>query len=70
MGFNKGDLVQMKSGGPRMTVLNVTDQTVTCQWFAKEKATAQAFDAAVLVAVPATVKRGPRFRVATFHRGY
>ena len=36
--FNLGDQVQLKSGGPIMTVEKVTSHgTVTCSWFAKEE---------------------------------
>ena len=31
--FNIGDVVQMKSGGPAMTVIE-TGETVKCMWFA------------------------------------
>lgn len=31
--FSKGDLVQLKSGGPRMTVIDINDDKVICQWF-------------------------------------
>jgi uncharacterized protein YodC (DUF2158 family) len=35
MGFKIGDVVQLKSGGPRMTVtgFGVGGDTVTCAWF-------------------------------------
>ncbi len=57
-GFAKGDVVQLKSGGPLMTVSDVGDysknmvsgpkEAVKCIWFDKEKPTSQVFDAAVL----------------------
>jgi len=33
--FSSGDVVRLKSGGPKMTVLESTDtqDTVDCQWF-------------------------------------
>jgi|TARA_Y100001001_G_scaffold161935_2_gene187395 uncharacterized protein YodC (DUF2158 family) len=33
MNFAAGDVVQLKSGGPRMTVEAVSDGTVSCIWF-------------------------------------
>jgi uncharacterized protein YodC (DUF2158 family) len=35
--FNTGDIVQLKSGGPRMTVAETDQWGVTCQWFAGSK---------------------------------
>ena len=31
--FIKGDVVRLKSGGPKMTVLSIGTSTLTCQWF-------------------------------------
>lgn len=35
MTFNPGDRVQMKSGGPVMTVERVDGDTITCVWMEK-----------------------------------
>ena len=35
--FKPGDIVQLKSGGPKMTVQDVRPQTIHCQWFAGSK---------------------------------
>lgn len=36
--FQKGEIVQLKSGGPRMTIRTVFhDGSVSCQWFAGTK---------------------------------
>ena len=42
--FQTGDIVQLKSGGPKMTVVGYADifgtsdkKTVRCQWFAGSK---------------------------------
>lgn len=38
--FNVGDIVQLKSGGPEMTVQTVPASSITtyrCQWFAGRK---------------------------------
>lgn len=34
--FEVGDVVQLKSGGPRMTVVEVKPEGITCQWYSKE----------------------------------
>ena len=36
MNFSPGDIVQLKSGGPLMTVTSVTADRVDCMWFSKE----------------------------------
>ncbi|CAG8863138.1 hypothetical protein PS627_00074 [Pseudomonas fluorescens] len=55
--FNVGDVVVMRSGGPKMTVADVGDYSgsglgpqngVKCQWFEKTKMHEQVFDAGVL----------------------
>ncbi len=56
--FKKGDVVVMRSGGPKMTVADIGDYSggfstgpqdgVKCQWFEKTKMFEQVFDAAVL----------------------
>jgi uncharacterized protein YodC (DUF2158 family) len=35
--FKEGDVVQLKSGGPKMTVQKVTPQGLICVWFITEK---------------------------------
>lgn len=35
--FNIGDIVQLKSGGPKMTVTRVQDKHVSTAWFAGSK---------------------------------
>lgn len=54
--FTKGDVVQLKSGGPLMTVADLGDYSfsagpqngVKCVWFEKTKNFEDVFDAAVL----------------------
>lgn len=62
--IQKGDVVQLKSGGPRMTVQNLGDYGFSggpengahCVWFEKNKAEEKVFDVEVLVkAASATV---------------
>ncbi|MGP9825103.1 YodC family protein [Ectopseudomonas khazarica] len=55
--IQKGDVVQLKSGGPRMTVQDIGDYGFSggpndgalCVWFEKNKAEEKVFDLAVLV---------------------
>ena len=55
--IQKGDVVQLKSGGPRMTVQEVgsfissggPQDGAYCVWFEKNKAEERVFDVAVLV---------------------
>jgi uncharacterized protein YodC (DUF2158 family) len=48
--FQIGEIVQLKSGGPKMTVRQVfPDGTVTCQWFAGTKLSHGIFSAETLV---------------------
>jgi uncharacterized protein YodC (DUF2158 family) len=35
MDFEPGDVVQLKSGGPPMTVEQVGNEAVSCSWFEK-----------------------------------
>lgn len=38
MNWNKGDVVQLKSGGPIMTVTDIySDGSVGCTWFIKDE---------------------------------
>lgn len=53
--FNKGDVVQLKSGGERMTIKDIGDygptgpeDGVLCSWFEGKKIHEHVFDAAQL----------------------
>ena len=37
MAFLPGEIVQLKSGGPLMTVVTVEDKRITCMWYAQEQ---------------------------------
>ena len=52
--FQIGDVVEMKSGGPQMTVKKIGDDGVECVWFDEKKRVQQSdvFD-------PATLQRPP-----------
>ena len=43
MTWKTGDLVQLKSGGPPMTVREVSDQGVECRWFDKDRLRSEMF---------------------------
>ena len=49
--INKGDVVELKSGGPKMTVVGIDDDTIWCEWFDTDKVTSGAFDAITLKSV-------------------
>jgi len=44
MGFKKGQIVQLKSGGPKMTVETDWGDTVTVVWFAGSKMESKVVD--------------------------
>jgi uncharacterized protein YodC (DUF2158 family) len=46
--FKVGDVVQLKSGGPMMTVEEVEERTVFCIWFDKTERKAGRFNPATL----------------------
>jgi len=46
--FQVGDVVQLKSGGVRMTVEEIDGNDVTCVWFEGKKAERNIFAAGVL----------------------
>ncbi len=46
--FKKGDVVELKSGGPRMTVMEYDGESVTCTWFAHGEQKYGAFDPELL----------------------
>jgi uncharacterized protein YodC (DUF2158 family) len=59
--FNIGDLVELKSGGPKMTVTRVDDlgirTIVRCTWFADSKKEQGEFPPEALVSSPPVVKK-------------
>jgi uncharacterized protein YodC (DUF2158 family) len=46
--FKVGDTVQLKSGGPPMTITEVNDEEATCVWFDRGEGKANAFVMAAL----------------------
>jgi len=55
--LKQGDVVQLKSGGPAMTVEEVTPEGVHCTWFKGPDQQRGTFPAATLVA-PVTLDPG------------
>lgn len=52
--FKVGDVVQLKSGGPRMTVHEVLSGGVRCKWFAGSKLEEGYFEVEALIKPKAT----------------
>lgn len=50
-GFKIGDIVQLKSGGPPMTIEEFLHPEVRCQWFAGKKLASGIFPPTSLVRV-------------------
>jgi uncharacterized protein YodC (DUF2158 family) len=42
--FKKGMIVQLKSGGPRMTVAEVKSEYIACEWFFEDKPLRHSFN--------------------------
>ena len=61
MAFNIGDLVELKSGGPKMTVTRVDNlgirTIVRCTWFAGSKKEQGDFPSETLVPAPPPVTK-------------
>jgi uncharacterized protein YodC (DUF2158 family) len=62
--FKVGDIVQLKSGGPNMSVEEVMDrisgEKVICQWFGGRKLERGAFDPKTLIQAPEDKRDGSR----------
>ena len=46
--ISEGDVVQLKSGGPNMTISEVTEQYAVCTWFAKVEVKESTFKLSML----------------------
>jgi len=60
--FNAGDIVQLKSGGPKMTISSGPDDYLyyNCQWFSGTKLSHGRFPLSSLVAYPIEEIKEPR----------
>ena len=47
--FRVGDVVQLRSGGTRMTIEHINDDQVACTWFEGKKLDRATFVAGVLI---------------------
>ncbi len=57
--FNQGEIVQLKSGGPKMTVQSIDEKynSIHCQWFAGSKLNDGHFTEESLIKVTADDKK-------------
>jgi uncharacterized protein YodC (DUF2158 family) len=55
--INVGDIVELKSGSPRMTVSEIIGQTAICRWFSGDKSEADTFPLAALKKVKNTEEK-------------
>lgn len=63
--IREGDLVQLKSGGPVMTVVRVNGPgTLSCKWFKGSKVNTDYFPPSALRKVPEGADRTPSVGVA------
>ena len=70
--FQKGDVVQLASGGPRMTVCGPSDygsdSDLSCEWFdGKGNKHREDFDSATLIK-PSTPQAAPGIVIRSFRR--
>jgi uncharacterized protein YodC (DUF2158 family) len=52
MQFEPGDIVQLKSGGPKMTISEIIDgDEAICQWFVQDKRCEETFETVTLTKI-------------------
>jgi len=63
--FKEGDVVQLKSGGPKMTivVLDISSGEATCSWCEGRKPTEDIFDVVALELIAQQKPTSDRFRL-------
>jgi uncharacterized protein YodC (DUF2158 family) len=49
--FKAGDVVVLKSGGPKMTVMEVRSDGLLCRWFAGNESKIDVFEPVTVIAV-------------------
>lgn len=50
--FKKGDIVELKSGGPAMTIYEIDKECVYCMWFKENERDKGGFDPEALKLLP------------------
>jgi uncharacterized protein YodC (DUF2158 family) len=55
--YKTGEIVQLKSGGPKMTVAGTVGGRIACQWFAGSKLEQGVFQIDTLVKAPPDEKK-------------
>ena len=46
--FSQGDVVQLKSGGPKMTIAKLSENQAECVWFVSDEQRSSWFDLVLL----------------------
>jgi len=64
--FQVGDVVQLKSGGPLMTVSELQGNIVHCRWFVGNEEKSSSFASELLK----SANTGPKFAYVPRRRGY
>jgi uncharacterized protein YodC (DUF2158 family) len=67
--FKEGDVVQLKSGGPKMTIIALDNSSgeATCSWVEGRKPTADIFDVIALALIPQQKPTRESFRLRPRH---
>ena len=63
--FKEGDVVQLKSGGPTMTIIALDNSSgeATCSWLEGRKSTEDIFDVIALALIPKQKPTSDSFRL-------
>jgi len=59
--FKAGDIVQLRSGGPTMTVDSEGKSDISCYWFAVAELRSGKFSPAALVIIESEKEKDPKF---------
>ena len=63
--FKAGDIVQLRSGGPTMTVDSEGKSDISCYWFAVAELRSGKFSPASLVSTDSEKEKDPKFATAS-----